>query len=146
LPLEVDLPFAADTPLELISQSATAEVAIRFGHRTDIARARKLANALLAELEAVTGEPELFAMVHHALSDPDEPAIEALRDMAALVSSLPQRTKIMKDLADTLHKVIGMEREAFGLNTESGTGDRFTVVIRDYTGRGSAEAPVRVAS
>jgi hypothetical protein len=100
---------------------------------------------LLAELEAVTDTPDMFGMVYDALACPDEPAIEALRDMAALVSSLPGRVKVMKDLADTLHKLIGAEREAFGLNSEAGTEGRPMVYIRDYTGRGSAEAPMKPA-
>jgi len=60
-----------------------------------------------------------------------------------LVASLPQRTKVLKDLADTLHKVIGMEREAFGLNSEAGTDGRPMVIIRDYTGRGDPDSPLR---
>src|SRR5437762_2359668 len=71
---------------------------------------------LLAELESVVDQPELYGMVHDALSDPDEPAIQALGDMAHLVASLPGRTKVLKDLADALRTLIGAEREAFGLN------------------------------
>jgi hypothetical protein len=63
-----------------------------------------------------------------------------------LVSSLPQRTKIVKDLADALHKVIGLEREAHGLNTISGSDGRPVVIIRDYTGRGDPDAPPRPAA
>ena len=43
-------------------------------------------------------------------------------------------------------RVIGMEREAFGLDTVAGTDGRPTVIIKDYTGRGSPEAPVVPAS
>lgn len=120
--------------------------AVVIGHRKDIARARRLAAMLLAELEAVTEMPDLFGMVYDALACPDEPAMDALRDMAMLVQSLPQRAKVLKDLADTLHKCIGMEREAFGLDTIASTDGRPMVIIRDYTGRGSPEAPRRIAS
>ena len=81
--------------------------------------------------------------MYDALANPDEPALDALRDMAALVASLPGRVKVMKDLADTLHKVIGMEREAFGLDTAAGTEGRPMVIIRDYTGRGDPDSPMR---
>ena len=49
----------------------------------------------------------------------------------------------MKDLADTLHRVIGMEREAFGLNSEAGADGRPLVIVRDYTGRGDPDSPLR---
>jgi hypothetical protein len=120
--------------------------AVQIAHRSDIARARRIAVALLAELEGVTTQADLFGMVHGALSDPDEPAIERLREMAALVCSLPARTKVLKDLADALHKVIGMEREAFGLDTAASTEGRPMVVIRDFTGRGDPDAPVKPVS
>jgi hypothetical protein len=51
----------------------------------------------------------------------------------------------MKDLADALHKVIGRGREAYGLNTISGSDGRPTVVVMDYKGRGDVDAPVRIA-
>ena len=129
-----------------VEASAQAEVSIRLKHRADIARARRLAMRLMVELEAVTETPDLFGMVYDALACPDEPAIEALREMATLVASLPARVKVMKDLADTLHKLIGAEREAFGLNSEAGTDGRPLVIIRDYTGRRLPEPPVKPAS
>lgn len=128
---------------QTVESGAQAEVTVRLGHRNDIARARRLAVTLLAELETVVDRPELYGMLYDALANPDEPALDALRDMAALVASLPGRVKTMKDLADTLHKVIGMEREAFGLDTAAGTEGRPLVIIRDYTGRGDADAPLR---
>jgi hypothetical protein len=104
-----------------------------------------LTQTLLAELEAVTEQPEVFARVCDLLEIlDDEPTAaqrEDLRDMAALVSSLPQRVKVMKDLADTLHRVISVEREECGLNAEAGTDGRPLVVVRDFTGRGDPDAP-----
>jgi hypothetical protein len=130
----------------IIDANSNVLAGVVIGHRSDIARARKIAVALLAELEAANMQPDLFAIVHGALSDPDDPAIGSLREMAALVSSLPARTKVLKDLADALHKVIGMEREAFGLDTATGMDSRPLVVIKDFTGRGDADAPVRPPS
>lgn len=127
-----------------VEANAMALTMVQLGHRDDIARARRVAVTLLAELEAVVDRPDLFGMVYDALSNPDEPAIEALRSMATLVASLPGRVKIMKDLADTLHKVIGMEREAFGLDTSAGTDGRPMVIIKDFTGRGDRDSPMLV--
>ena len=59
-----------------------------------------------------------------------------MRDAIAVIASLPQRSAVFKNLVEAMNKVIGQEREAFGLNTEDGTGgDRWTVLIKDYTGR-----------
>jgi hypothetical protein len=44
---------------------------------------------------------------------------------------------------DALHKAVGMEREAFGLDTAEGTEGRPMVHIRDFTGRGDPDAPAR---
>jgi hypothetical protein len=82
-------------------------------------------------------------MVHMVLDEPSEPALEALREMARLVQSLPARAKVARDLMDGLRIVIGLEREAFGLDTASGSDGRMMVIVRDFTGRGDVDAPKR---
>lgn len=126
-----------------VEANALALSIVQLGHREDIAALRSIIKGLMRELAIVVEEPERFGMIHDALANPDEPAIEALRDMAALVVSLPGRTKVAKDLADALHRAIGMEREAFGLDTAAGTDGRPMVIIKDYTGRGDADSPAR---
>jgi hypothetical protein len=126
-----------------VEASAQAEVLVRLGHREDIAALRAIIKGLMRELSVVIEQPERFGMIHDALSSPDELALDALRNMAALVVSLPGRTKVAKDLADALHRAVGMEREAFGLDTAAGTEGRPMVIIRDFTGRGNPDAPVR---
>lgn len=127
--------------VQIIATGAQVLAAVQIGHRVDIARGRRLVMRLMAELEDVFERPDLYAMVYDALSDPSEPAIDALRDMARLVASLPMRVKIMRDLADAMHKLIGMEREAHGLDTAAGTDGRPLVIVRDFTGRGDRDAP-----
>lgn len=128
---------------DIVGASALASAAVQIGHRADIARARRLVATLMAELEDIVDRPELFAMVHGALDKSDEAAIETLRSMARLVESLPARARVVKDLADTLRILVGLEREAFGLDTTSGSDGKFLVLIKDYTGRGDPDAPVR---
>lgn len=129
-----------------VESNALALSIVQLGHRADIAALRAIIKGLMGELAVVVEQPELYGLVHDALANPDEPAIDALRDMAALVVSLPGRTKVAKDLADALHRAIGMEREAFGLDTAAGTDGRPMVIIRDYTGRGDADSPVEASS
>ncbi len=115
--------------------------AVRLSQRADIAKARSLVAAMLQELEATTANPVPFFMVYDALAHPDEPAIEALRDMARLVQSLPQRVAVVKSLAEAMHRLIGAEREAFGMDTKGGTDGIPMALIRDYTGRGDPDSP-----
>lgn len=143
---EVVTPKVTPEPLftdAQITEAGAQQLAmVQLGHREDIAMLRSIIRGLARELSLTIDAPERFGMIYDALSNPSEPAIAALRDMADLINSLPARTKIAKDLADALHKCIGMEREAFGLDTEGGTnGDRYTVLIKDYTGRGDPDSP-----
>jgi hypothetical protein len=128
---------------DIIGANPIASASVQIAHRTDIARARKLVSGLMAELEDTVERPELFGMIHMVLSNPDEPAIESLRSMARLAESLPMRARAMKDLADTLRILIGLEREAFALDTASGSDGKYLVIIKDYTGKGDPDAPVR---
>lgn len=131
------------TDAQIVDAGASQLAMVRLEHRTNIAALRQIISGLLADLSATMQMPESFAVVFDVLSNLDEPAVNTLRDMAELVTSLPGRTKIAKDLADAMHKCIGMEREAFGLDTKGGTDGLPMVIIKDYTGRGSAEAPPR---
>jgi len=125
----------------LIDAGAAQLALVRLDHRKDIAALRQIVKGLLRELGTTVDQPELYAMVYDALANPDEPAIQALRDMAELVSSLPARMKGAKLLADTLYQAIAMEREAFGLNAEGGGGERYTVIVRDFCGKGDPDSP-----
>lgn len=129
-----------------IEVNAQALAMVQHAHRTIAADERVLAKQLLAELMAGALEPETFVRVRDlldALDDEPTPEQKAdMRDAMAMLANLPGRVKVLKDLVETTAKIVGMEREAFGLNTEDGTGrDRFTVIIKDYTGRGDPDSP-----
>jgi hypothetical protein len=125
-----------------VVEAGAAQLAfVRLDHRKDIAALRQIIKGLIRELAPMVDQPELYAMVYDALANPDEPAIEALRDMAVMVSSLSARVKNTKLLADTLYQAIAMEREAFGLNAEGGGAERYTVIVRDFTGKGDPDSP-----
>ena len=49
----------------------------------------------------------------------------------------------MRDVAEALRTLIGLEREAFALDTASGSDGNLLVIIKDYTGRGDPDSPVR---
>jgi hypothetical protein len=128
---------------EVIEASAAQAAAVQIGQKRMIGDGIDLCKSMLAELRATHACPDAYAMVHLALDEPDEQALEALRDMARLVQSLPQRLSMLKQISDAMHKFVGMQREAHGLDTASGTDGRPLVVIRDYTGRGDVDSPAR---
>lgn len=107
----------AVTDRAIIEANAEVIANVRLAHRKDIGRARSLAMNLLAELEAQTGNLDLLGELGELLGG-DEDGNGISDKMLALyhaVTSLPGRTKTMKDLGDTLHKLISLERDAYDI-------------------------------
>jgi hypothetical protein len=106
---------ATDNQIVLANAEVIANV--RLNHRKDINRARTLAMSLLAELEYQTSNLGLIHDLGEILEDKDgDVAVsDKMMDLYRAVTSLPGRTKTMKDLGDTLHKLIGLEREAYNI-------------------------------
>lgn len=106
---------------QLIEANAQAVADVRLAHRSDIHRARRLTNALLDELEKQT-DPDTLAMLGELgelLEKPDEKTgRDRLNELYQAVISLPERSKTMKVLAESLQKLVDMERTAFGMDKE----------------------------
>lgn len=108
---------------EIVDTVALTVATVRIAHRTDIDRARKLAMAMLGELEAETGDPESFTKLADLIGAPaegdDEAAAQKRRDKLqeayTKALSLPARIDNAKKLAETLKHLIGLEREAYGI-------------------------------
>ncbi len=116
---------------EIIDESATREAIVRLSHRTDIARSRNIVMSLFAELEAICGveNAELLSQLGELMRNPDENGQDRRNDLYRKLISLPGRAKTMKDLGDSLKTMIGLEREAFGIDQKGGApgegaGDR----------------------
>lgn len=107
----------AETDRAIIEANAEVIANVRLAHRKDIGRARTLAMNLLAELEAQTNNRELLDELGEILGgDEDGNGVsDKMLAMYHAVTSLPGRTKTMKDLGDTLHKLITLEREAYNI-------------------------------
>lgn len=94
---------------------------VRMGHRTDISRGRRLALAMLAELEHETGDVALFGELGEMLRAEDDKGQDKRNDIYRKVISSAGRIDSMKKLADTLKVLIGLEREAYGIKDENAT-------------------------
>ncbi len=109
------------TEKQVIESNAKALADVRIGHRADIARARTLALSLLGELEALTGQQDLFAELGDILRSEDDKGNDKRNDIYRKVIASAGRVDSMKKLAETLNIVISLERKAWGI-VEGGPG------------------------
>lgn len=128
---------------QVIEVESTVQARIRLGHRTDVARGRALAMKLLQELEHQTDFSDLYEQLADLVipvggegDDTDRGGERAhkLREAYNRALSLSGRTKTMKDLADTLRILIGLEREAYGINNDGGSDEQKSArdTLRDF--------------
>lgn len=134
------------TEKETIDANASLVAHIRLTHRKDIAKARTLTMTLFDELEHIIGidKAQLLEQLGDLLYKPDEKGMDKLNDLYMKIIQLPNRVKVIKELGDALKTVIGLEREAFGLNKESEQiEDAFTTMLnRIAQGNSSTFKPV----
>lgn len=103
---------------ERVLIEATAEVItnVRMEHRGDIRRARELANVLFDELSAECADVAALEKLGELMIEPDENGRDKLNELYHAVISLPERVKSAKALSETLKNLIGLERQAYGLD------------------------------
>lgn len=104
----------AVTDRAVIDANAQAIANVRMAHRADISRSRNLAKKMLAELEAMTDESGTLREMIDQLKDNEGPS--AILEAAQKMASLPGRSKIMKELSETLKNLITLERQAYNLD------------------------------
>lgn len=114
-------------PDSLIIEQGSVQVAtVKLAHRRDIHRARNLANALLDELEKQT-DPITLALLTDLgdlLRNPDDKGMDKLNDLYHAIIALPERSKTMKVLVESLQKLVDMERTAFGMDAKGADDDK----------------------
>jgi hypothetical protein len=103
------------TEREIIHANAEMQAGVIRAHRKDIQRYRNLCQSLLSQLEAETGEHELFSKIGELLAAPDDKGTDKLNEAYQKAISLPSRIDGVKKLAETLKTLIGLERQAFGI-------------------------------
>lgn len=108
---------------ELVEASAQAIVNVKLSHRKSISRQRELVERLLQELEAQTGDTDLFGQLGELMYAPDGKGVDKLNDLYRKVIATPQRIDSLKKLAETLKHLIYLEREAFDITPAPTPGD-----------------------
>lgn len=116
------------TEKETIDSGAQLIADVRLGHRKDIVRFRNLASKMLAELEGVTDNQDLFDELGELMRNPDDKGQDRRNDLYQRVIDLPSRSKTMKEMSDTLKTLIGLERDAYDIVTVAKTETELRVV------------------
>lgn len=102
----------------LIEVAADTQTSIILEHRRVIGRIRANFMSLLAELETLTRHRPLFEELGELMKGDlgqDRP-----NELYNRIIELPMRVAAMKKLADILKTLIGLEREAFGIDPKTG--------------------------
>lgn len=114
-----------------IEENAQLTANVRLSHRQNIGAARTLAMTLLDDLSSQIG-----AENRQRLEDLFIAALQAeVIDASALeayerVTSLSNHVRVMKDLADTMTKLVTLERQAYGLDdVDSSPVDALTTLL-----------------
>ena len=129
---------------ELIDANAQAIVSVRLSHRKDIQRSRRIAMALLEELEQQAGGEQvaMLEQLGELLRSEDDKGQDKLNDLYHKVISLPGRAKTMKDLGESLRVLVTLERQAFGLDNVGADGEAQNGPTKQLT---DAERAVRLS-
>jgi len=117
---------------ETIEANASAVAQVKIAHRGDIRRSRAITMSLLEELEqqTVAEQVALLEQLGTIMRDEDERGVDKLNDLYHKVISLPQRAKTMKDLGESLRVLIGLERQAFGMDDkDTAPADGLTTLL-----------------
>lgn len=108
------------TEQQVIETNAQAIVNVRLSHRAGLSEGREIIKSMMGELSSQCGEEnaELLRQLGNMMRSPDEFGNDKLNDLYLKIVSLPGRAKTMKDLADSMAKLIDKERQAFDLDKD----------------------------
>lgn len=103
------------TDKAIIEANADVIANIRLTHRKDISRARALALKMLGELESQTDNALSYEELAEAIADDDEAGVVRRREIFAKLSTSASRVDSLKKLTETMHRLIVLERDAYGI-------------------------------
>ncbi|WP_341702612.1 hypothetical protein [Ferrovibrio sp.] len=101
------------TDAEVIEANAEAQAEVKGIHRQDARKGRLMVGRLLAELDFTTSHQEELEADIYAETMGDRSSQRRAFMLKAI--SLPTRAGVMRDLATAMTKVVGIERQAFGI-------------------------------
>lgn len=108
---------------QIIEANAERIAQVRGEHRSDIARVRTLGLTLLGELEGQSADPAMLEQLGELLHAPDDKGVDKLNELYRKIISTPGRVDSAKKVAEMLKTAIGLEREAYGLDSKAGVNE-----------------------
>jgi hypothetical protein len=101
-----------ETDATIITAEAEFVAKVKLSHRIGIPKKIQLCTKLFKEIEEQTDGQETIELMTLALQQND---MDKLAEIAKKVSSLPVRIKSFSELANAYKTLIGLERQAFGI-------------------------------
>lgn len=119
----------------LIEANAEVIANVRMEHRGDIRRARELTNNLFDELSAKCADVPALCKLGELMLNPDDNGRDKLNEIYHSIISLPERVKSAKALSETLKNLVGLERQAYGLDDvqQNKTSDSISSLMDDLS-------------
>lgn len=118
---------------EKVEVGATVMARVLIEHKSNIGRSRNLTIKLLDELEHQTDNMDLLRQLGEIMFSPDDKGKDRLNEVYHSIISLPERTKTMKALGETLKVLIGLEREAFGITAQEQAADPLALLFQQVS-------------
>jgi hypothetical protein len=107
----------AATEQQIVEANADLQKNLILSHRADIRAARSVAVGLLDELREL-GEHRIdFMQLGEQMADPEKPGRDRKAEQFQAVVSFAGRVDCTKKLTESFKTLIGLEREAFGIES-----------------------------
>ena len=138
-------PTVPDT--RVIEDGAAQIAMVRLFHRKSTTRLQAIIAAQMEELEASSGPEQAQRLrdLGELMRNENDNGSDKLNDIYRAVIGLPDRSRVAKQLAETLRIAIDLERREFGMDKTQVNTDPLTELIkRISTSSGSAFTPVAV--
>lgn len=107
------------TDQQVVESNALAIANIRIEHRGDIRRSKSLVMTLLDELDEQTTGRAAFAELGEIMRRENDYGVDRLNDIYHKVIATPGRIDSIKKLAESLRILIALEREAWGIDSDT---------------------------
>lgn len=116
---------------QTIEENAQLTANVRLSHRQDIGDARSIAMTLLDDLKAQIGTDNRARLEDLFIAALQAEVVDASQlEAYERVTSLSNHVRVMKDLADTMTKLVTLERQAYGLDDmDSSPVDALTTLL-----------------
>lgn len=114
-----------------VEENAKLTASIRISHREDIGKARALSMMLLDDLKAQIGADNRARLEDLFIAALKAEVVDASQlEAYERVTSLSNHVRVMKELADTMTKLVTLERQAYGLDDmDSSPVDALTTLL-----------------